>query len=402
MSSSACSPRPRREVDWPPTPRLVAAVPRAAALAPGRGRRRPCGAARDRGRLRGARRAKRDPAGVPSRGRIGRTGRRASAGRGAPARGRDRRSGERRPGPAAARRAGRAAAARRGGRSSTPSQASSRRSSTLNGPVLLSELQTGAGARDPPEVRRRVDRRRTGAGRRRAGVVDLGGGARLPGSVGAAAAGRERAPLGRRTGSSTASRARSLDRGPTRSASPARSREPERRDRCRTGVSRIEGVDDDAQRPHPCRRCLGALPCAGRRRSRPVPARRDDAGQPRRRQLRHEAARLDHAPRASASRASSRTARALAGRWGVPMVTLGAPGVGGLSPNGRMLVLSDNVNSDGALRDRSRFAVVDTRTLAVVRTIALRGDYSLRRALPGRALALPDPSRRERSATATR
>jgi len=66
----------------------------------------------------------------------------------------------------------------------------------------------------------------------------------------------------------------------------------------------------------------------------------------------------------------------LAGLWGVPMVTLGAPGVGGLSPNGRILVLSDNVNSDGTLRDRSRFAVVETRTLAVVRTIALRGDYS--------------------------
>ncbi len=66
----------------------------------------------------------------------------------------------------------------------------------------------------------------------------------------------------------------------------------------------------------------------------------------------------------------------LAGGWGVPMVTLGASGVGGLSPNGRILVLSDNVSSDGALRDRSRFAVVDTHTLEVVRTIALRGDYS--------------------------
>ena len=77
------------------------------------------------------------------------------------------------------------------------------------------------------------------------------------------------------------------------------------------------------------------------------------------------------------------------------MVTLGAPGVGGLSPNGRILVLSDNVNSDGTLRDRSRFAVVDTRTLAIVRTIALRGDYSFDALSPGRTLAVPDPSRRE-------
>jgi hypothetical protein len=66
---------------------------------------------------------------------------------------------------------------------------------------------------------------------------------------------------------------------------------------------------------------------------------------------------------------------ALSGHWGLPLVAYGtAPG--GLSPNGNVLVLSDAVNIDGRLRPRSRFAIVDTRTLDVTRTIALRGDYS--------------------------
>jgi hypothetical protein len=65
----------------------------------------------------------------------------------------------------------------------------------------------------------------------------------------------------------------------------------------------------------------------------------------------------------------------LPGAWGIPMVTLrGAHG--GLSPDGRTLVLGSNVNPDGILRDRSRFAVVSTRDLGLVRTISLRGDYN--------------------------
>ena len=67
--------------------------------------------------------------------------------------------------------------------------------------------------------------------------------------------------------------------------------------------------------------------------------------------------------------------RELPGRWGVPLVTYGSP-PGGLSPDGRVLVLSDAVDISGRLRARSRFAVVDTRTLSLTRTITLRGDYS--------------------------
>jgi hypothetical protein len=65
----------------------------------------------------------------------------------------------------------------------------------------------------------------------------------------------------------------------------------------------------------------------------------------------------------------------VAGQWGVPMVTLNG-GIGGLSPNGRVLVLSDNIQPGGALRSRSGFVVVDTKTLTVLRTISLAGDYS--------------------------
>jgi hypothetical protein len=65
----------------------------------------------------------------------------------------------------------------------------------------------------------------------------------------------------------------------------------------------------------------------------------------------------------------------LPGMWGVPMVTFGS-GLGGLSTNGRVLVLSDNIQPSGTLRSRSRFAVVDTKTLSVSRLVSLRGDFS--------------------------
>jgi len=64
------------------------------------------------------------------------------------------------------------------------------------------------------------------------------------------------------------------------------------------------------------------------------------------------------------------------GRWGLQLVTLGGT-LTGLSPNGRVLVLSDNVSGGVALRARSRFAVVDTRTMRLARTVVLRGDYSV-------------------------
>jgi hypothetical protein len=66
----------------------------------------------------------------------------------------------------------------------------------------------------------------------------------------------------------------------------------------------------------------------------------------------------------------------LPGRWGIQLATLGGS-LTGLSPNGRVLVLSDFLNPTGNIRDRSRFAVVDTQTLAIRSVIALRGDYSV-------------------------
>lgn len=71
-----------------------------------------------------------------------------------------------------------------------------------------------------------------------------------------------------------------------------------------------------------------------------------------------------------------RTAR-LPGSWGIQLATLSGA-VSGLSPNGRVLVLSDDVGeSCCALRARSRFAVVDTRTLALRTVVALHGDFSV-------------------------
>src|SRR5262249_51906482 len=67
--------------------------------------------------------------------------------------------------------------------------------------------------------------------------------------------------------------------------------------------------------------------------------------------------------------------RTIPGEWGVPMVTIGGAH-GGLSLDGRTLVLGSNVHPDGQLRAGSGFAVISTRDLRLVRTISLRGDYS--------------------------
>ena len=63
------------------------------------------------------------------------------------------------------------------------------------------------------------------------------------------------------------------------------------------------------------------------------------------------------------------------GAWGIPMVTFDG-GTGGLSPDGHVLVLSDNVRPNGAPRIRSRFAVIRTRTLEPTGTVSLHGDFS--------------------------
>lgn len=77
-------------------------------------------------------------------------------------------------------------------------------------------------------------------------------------------------------------------------------------------------------------------------------------------------------------RVHSRAVRrmSLAGRWGIQMATLSGT-LTGLSPDGRVLVLSDNVNPGGTLRAWSRLAVIDTRQLKLERTVTLPGDYSV-------------------------
>jgi hypothetical protein len=87
---------------------------------------------------------------------------------------------------------------------------------------------------------------------------------------------------------------------------------------------------------------------------------------------------LSHGSTRLVERADGTTLRStmLSGRWGIQLATLGGA-VTGLSPNGRVLVLSDFLNPTGNIRDRSRFAVVDIRTLAIRSVIVLRGDYSV-------------------------
>jgi hypothetical protein len=63
----------------------------------------------------------------------------------------------------------------------------------------------------------------------------------------------------------------------------------------------------------------------------------------------------------------------LPGRWGIPYVTLNGR-VGGLSANGKTLVLADRFEPTGELRAGSAFTVIDTRRLTA-RTIELRGDF---------------------------
>ncbi len=89
-------------------------------------------------------------------------------------------------------------------------------------------------------------------------------------------------------------------------------------------------------------------------------------------------ARLEGASTRLQARKNGRTVRTLTlqGGWGIQLVTIGGT-LAGLSSNGRVLVLSDNVHPDGSLRTKSRFAVVDTRELVLRQQISLHGDYSV-------------------------
>jgi hypothetical protein len=70
------------------------------------------------------------------------------------------------------------------------------------------------------------------------------------------------------------------------------------------------------------------------------------------------------------------------GAWGIPAVT--STGVaGGLSPDGRLLVLAEPPTYEG-LRERSRFLLVSARTLSTTGTIVLRGEFGFDAISPDR------------------
>jgi hypothetical protein len=68
--------------------------------------------------------------------------------------------------------------------------------------------------------------------------------------------------------------------------------------------------------------------------------------------------------------------RTLDGMWGIPLVANDGS-VGGLSRNGRLLVVTDwTAQRNGLLRTTSRFLLVSTKTLRTWRKVALRGDFA--------------------------
>jgi hypothetical protein len=64
----------------------------------------------------------------------------------------------------------------------------------------------------------------------------------------------------------------------------------------------------------------------------------------------------------------------LAGSWGIPLVTFRGD-VGGLSANGRVLVLAQPYAGNGGLRTSTSFAILRTKPLAVRTTVRLHGDF---------------------------
>ncbi len=70
------------------------------------------------------------------------------------------------------------------------------------------------------------------------------------------------------------------------------------------------------------------------------------------------------------------------GAYGIPAIT-SAGRAGGLSPDGRLLVLVEPPSYNG-LRSESRFLLVSTGTLSLVRTIVLRGEFGFDAVSPDR------------------
>jgi hypothetical protein len=79
----------------------------------------------------------------------------------------------------------------------------------------------------------------------------------------------------------------------------------------------------------------------------------------------------------------------VAGHWGIPRVTMNG-GVGGLSANGRVLVLAQPYDGgNGELQTSSAFKVFGTKPLALRKTITLGGDFGFDALSPdGRMLYL--------------
>jgi len=76
------------------------------------------------------------------------------------------------------------------------------------------------------------------------------------------------------------------------------------------------------------------------------------------------------------------------GKWGLPRVTLNN-GVGGLSADGRTLVVSQDFDATGSLQARSSFLVLATKPLRVKQTVRLNGDFGFDTLSPhGRMLYL--------------
>jgi hypothetical protein len=105
--------------------------------------------------------------------------------------------------------------------------------------------------------------------------------------------------------------------------------------------------------------------------------------------VRYTAARTDGATtlQARGGDGGVPAAATFAGEYGIPAVT--STGVaGGLSPDGRLLVLAEPPTYQG-LRDRSRFLLVATKTLSLVQELVLRGEFGFDAISPdGRTLYL--------------
>ena len=104
--------------------------------------------------------------------------------------------------------------------------------------------------------------------------------------------------------------------------------------------------------------------------------------------VRYVASRAHGATTVRALRGSRVVATAkVDGLFGIPAVTINAR-AGGLSPNGRLLVLAEPPNYEG-LRSRSQFVLLATKPLAVRDTIVLPGEFGFDALSPdGRTLFL--------------